>query len=78
MSIGDITELIVAAVALVGIVGALMRWLFKRGGDERELSVSLRAATSAITDLTSHMRHFADTLNDHDKRITVLESRERY
>lgn len=82
MDAGTIGTIIVACVALIGLIGGGIAWFYKRGGQERESSIALRDNTAAITELSGNMKVFmertiakqelTDTrVNEHDRQISL-------
>lgn len=55
-----IAELVLAACGLIGGGYALARFLYRRGGDERELAKAVVENTVATKDLNSELRGFKD------------------
>lgn len=74
----DIATVILAVLALAGIVAAAASWFYRRGGQERELAVAIRENTTATSTLSQDLRSFRDytveTLHHHDIRLTRLEA----
>lgn len=73
----DIATIVVACVAVIGLITAVIRWFFKRGADEREFSVALRDNTEAVRELAQEFRRFRDEvvekIHSLDVRVTRLE-----
>ena len=73
----DPGTLILAAIAAIGLIGAVIAWFFKRGGDERAFSVALNDNTDALRELAGEFRKFRDEVIDKlhglDIRVTRLE-----
>lgn len=89
MNAETLGTIILAVVAAIGLIGAGIAWFYKRGGQEREFSIALRANTNATTELTKRFDIFMDRtvmktdqldtrVNDHETRITVTERDIRY
>lgn len=73
MTAANTATVALAVCALIGIIVAVVNWFFKRGADEREFSVALRDATSALRELSTKIDGVIDTLHQHDIRLTRLE-----
>jgi hypothetical protein len=84
MNAGTISTVVIATLALLGMIGAGMRWLYTRGGQERSLADTQQSFAKALDDntlanreLTAELRDFKDNtlakLQNHEVRITVLE-----
>lgn len=77
MSPGTIATVVLAAVGVLSLLGALVAWLVRRGGDERAFAVALGDATEAVKELTREFRLFRDEVIDKlhglDIRVTRLE-----
>lgn len=75
----DIATVVVACVAVIGLIAAIVRWFFKRGADEREFSVALRENTEAVRELAKEFRRFRDEVVEKihalDVRFTALDGR---
>jgi hypothetical protein len=75
---GTIATVVLAVVAILGLVAAGIGWLFRRGADEKELSIAIRDNTSATRELSGDFRSFKDwtvgQLHDHDIRLTKIEA----
>lgn len=50
---GDSATLVLAVVAVLGLVAAVVRWFYARGGEERELTVAVRENTAVTKQLSS-------------------------
>lgn len=74
----ELATVILAVLALAGIVVAAASWFYRRGGQERELAVAIRENTTATSTLSQDLRSFRDstisTLHQHDIRLTRLEA----
>jgi hypothetical protein len=68
--------IVMATLALMGSIGALMRWFYKRAGDERSLVDAVHANTTATLKLTESVSGLQGALNEHESRIRILEERE--
>lgn len=88
MSAADISTVVIAAVAVLGVVIAGLSWIFRRGADERELAKAVRDNSEATRGLSSRLdafmaryeeRHEAlsERVNEHGGRLTVVEERTR-
>lgn len=51
-SMNDVATLILAVVAMLGLVAAVVRWFYARGGEERELTVAVRENTAVTKQLS--------------------------
>lgn len=58
--LGTISTVVVALGTLLGGGYALFRWLYRRGGDERELTAAVRSNTTAQHELASSLRDFKE------------------
>lgn len=85
MTAADISTIVLAAVAVIGVFAAALRWFFYRGAGEKEVTVALQANTAAqhanaeATDkLTGAFYEFRDSalgeFRQFDNRITRLEA----
>lgn len=88
MTAADISTVVIAAVAVLGIMVAGLGWIFRRGADERELAKAVRDNSQATRDLSSRLDQFmaryeerhealADRVTDQAGRLTVVEERTR-
>jgi hypothetical protein len=77
MNATAIATVVLAAVGVLSLLGALLAWLFHRGADEREFSVALRDNAGALRELAAEFRKFRDEVVDKvhglDLRVTRLE-----
>ena len=84
MDAATLATIIISVTAVIGLIGAGVAWFYKRGGQEREFSIELRANTQATTELNASFTRFMDRtqtlqeattakLADHETRITVSE-----
>ena len=84
-TVAAVSGAILATVAVIGLGAAGIRWFFKRGADEREMTIAVKDNTEATRELTSLFNefrvavtdrfHIADMrLADHDSRINRLEA----
>jgi hypothetical protein len=71
---------VLAAVAIVGLLFAGMSWLYKRGADERELTLAIKNHSAATDNLASKVdeigrsfRLLETRIAEHETRITVSE-----
>lgn len=78
--IETIGTVILAIVAIVGLLFAGMGWLYKRGADERELTLSIKQHTEATDNLAKSVDNLSDRhtqlerrVDNHDTRIAVNE-----
>lgn len=77
----NVTYLIVgilgAIVAMLATFGLGLRWVYKQGAASARLVTAVNANTDATGKLTTAYERFtektADTLLDHEKRITRVE-----
>lgn len=74
--VATVSTVVIATLAFLGVIIGVIRWFYKRGGDERALVDGLHAATAAVTKLTDSVSSLQGTLNEHESRIRVLEERE--
>lgn len=83
----DVSGYILAAVAVVGVVAAIVRWFYGRGGEERELAIAVRENTTVTRELsdglaslkeltTSQYHELARRQDAISHRVDVLERRE--
>lgn len=72
-----IATIVLAIVGVLGLTGALITWLVRRGGDERAVAVALQDNTAATKELAGEFRTFRDQVVDKlhaiDLRVTRLE-----
>lgn len=77
--IGTISTVVIAVVALIGVVAAVGNWFYRRGGQEKSFADAIQDNTSAHRELTAELRSFKDAtvdrLHHHDLRIGDHESR---
>ena len=77
MDAGTISTVVLAVVGLLGVVGAIFGWVYRRAGSEHVTAVAIADNTAATRELTGELRDFKDhtvaALHDHDKRLTILE-----
>jgi hypothetical protein len=77
MTLEPIATAALAVLGAIGLIVACISWFFRRGGEERELTVAVRDLTEAARELSGEFRSFRDftveTLHSHDIRITRLE-----
>ena len=75
--IGTISGVVIAVVALIGVVAGLVNWFYRRGGQEKSFADAIQDNTAANRELTAELRDFKErtvsTLHEHEVRITVLE-----
>jgi uncharacterized protein HemX len=68
-----------AVVAAVGLIIGGTAWFYKRGGQEREFSIALRANTTATNALTSRLDAFMsrtqDRQEEQEKRLNGIDTR---
>jgi hypothetical protein len=71
---------ILAGVAIIGLLFAALGWLFKRGADERELTIAIKTHAAATDNLANQVQEIGHSfrllegkVNDHEVRITVSE-----
>lgn len=78
MKLGDAGTLALAIIAFAGLLVAIVSWFFRRGADEREMTIALKQNTTATTELTSAFHSFrsevVDDLHSLDVRVTKLEA----
>jgi hypothetical protein len=77
MNPSTVATVVIASAGVLGLLGAFVTWLVRRGGDERAFAVALQDNTSALKELATEFRTFRDQvvekLHDMDKRVTLLE-----
>jgi uncharacterized protein HemX len=82
MDAATLASILIAVVAVVGLLGGGIAWFYKRGGQERESTIALRDNTAATTALTLRFDAFMERtqranevttakLADHETRITL-------
>jgi hypothetical protein len=54
----NITNLILASVAVLGVLGAVVAWVYNRGKEEQALKDALIEATAASKDLADSLKEF--------------------
>lgn len=80
----DIPSIVIASAAVLGLLFAALAWLYKRGAEERELTVAVRDNTKATTSLAETFASYVEKtdqryseldrrVGSHDTRITVVE-----
>jgi len=71
--------LLVAILTILGIVSAGLRWIYRQGVSSAKLVSAVTDNTEATDKLTHAYETFtektANTLLDHEKRITRIEAR---
>jgi hypothetical protein len=72
----DILGIAGGAVTCLGALLATLGWFYKRGGDERELTVAMRENTKVTGELSGKLDRMGGVLNDHEVRLSVLESKD--
>jgi hypothetical protein len=88
MNLTDVATVVIAAVAVLGLILAGMGWLFKRGADERELAKAVRDNSEATRGLSARLDAFmaryeerhealAERVNEHGGRLSIVEERTR-
>ena len=77
MSAEALATVILAAVAILGGIGAIIAWFYKRGSSEAKLTVAVDANTKSTDNLARHMERVADKINDHDVRLADHDARLR-
>lgn len=74
----SLTDTIIPVCAILALIGGILAWLYKRGGDEREFTVAIRDAANAVRELTGEFRGYkestTDELHSHAIRLTKLEA----
>jgi hypothetical protein len=86
MNLTSWADVSMAAMAVLGLIGAVVMKVYKRGGADRALSdtvaslkVALEDNTKSNNDLASELKDFKldtlDQLHKMDKRVTLLESK---
>ena len=53
----------VGVVAVLTVVIAIIRWFFKRGADEREMTLALKANTEAVRQLGAKHDHLGESMD---------------
>lgn len=82
MSAVNVATVILAAVALATVLGAVIAWVYTRGGGEREVALSLKEnsrsnkeLTQVVGDLGGQLirgfREVHDRIDAHDVRLAV-------
>jgi hypothetical protein len=71
MNWADVATVALGLVAVLGGVGAIAAWFYKRGGAETKLIDSVDANTAATEKLTGHMMRLDTKLGEHD--ITLAD-----
>lgn len=80
----DVPSIIIAVTAALGLIMAALAWLYKRGAEERELTVAVRDNTAATSSLSKTFTSYVEKsdqryedhehrLAGHDTRLTVVE-----
>lgn len=73
----NLTNIILATVAVLGVVSAVASFLYKRGRYEQALKDALDRCTSAVLEVTGELKEFKGIvvaeLSDLKTRVTVLE-----
>lgn len=75
----DIASITVAVVIVLGAIGGLVAWFYKRGGQEQRFTDALERNTIASNDLTKGLGELKtvviDMFHELDKRVTRLEDK---
>ena len=78
-----VATIVMATVAILGVIGAGIAWFYRRGRDEQALSSSVDKNTDATNLLAAQVGGLRDilethtvTLTEHHFRLKALEDRE--
>jgi hypothetical protein len=78
MTAADISTVVLAAAALLGLIVAVGKWFFARGGSEKAIVIAMNENTRATGELTTAFHSFrTETLREFrtlDVRVTQLEA----
>lgn len=77
MSAADVATVVLAVVAVIGLVFGALAWIYNRGAGERELTDAVKANTTATDKLTAHVEKIGDTLAQHGEKLADHEARLR-
>jgi hypothetical protein len=75
----DIPTIILAGIALAGLVAAVLAFFYRRGGQEQILTAAIRENTVSNMEVTKELRDFKSetiiTLRDYGWRLKILEDK---
>lgn len=77
MSAATIATVALAVLGFLSLIFAGFAWLYKRGADERELTIAVQQNTHATTKLSEHMNKIAETLAVHGEKLADHDARLR-
>lgn len=79
LNAANVSTVILAIVAVIGLGAAGIRWFFKRGADEREMTIAVRENTKATRELSGLFNDFRVAVSDrfhvHDIRLAEHDGR---
>jgi hypothetical protein len=70
-----IAEVAGTILVALGIVAAILRWFYKRGGTERAFKIALDRNTESTVQLTGAVDKVTDLLNGHSVQLATLDVR---
>jgi hypothetical protein len=68
--IATVATVVIATLTFLGIIGGVANWLYRRGGNERDLSESITRNTAATTELAAQVGGLRTTLEAHGNTLT--------
>lgn len=78
MSAADAATVALAIIAGVGVLAAIVRWFYNRGGAEKQFTIALKQNTEATKELSTAFHSFRDDvvgeIHSLDVRVTKIEA----